>query len=176
MTKVFQLTMVIICTFVFMLLCDPFAQDHGSVWAKSHEILYVSVSYVIDGDSIMVKKDSQELEIRLWGIDAPEYDQKGARESKNALSSIILNYAIELEIVDQDKYGRLVAIARKDSLNVNEYMVRSGHAWVHVYYCKAVQCKKWYVFEHEARRKRLGFWRYDNQIPPWKWKANKKGS
>jgi len=129
---------------------------------------------VIDGDSIMVKRDGQDLEIRLWGIDAPEYDQPRARASYNALRSVVINRDLMLEVVDRDKYDRLVAIAQRGSLNINEYMVRSGYAWVHIYYCKAEICKKWYELQAEARRKKRGLWGYDSPIPPWTWKADKK--
>ena len=171
-----SLRTAVITFFVIFFISDIFRPEHGIVWAVKNEILDVSVSYIIDGDSIMVEKDKQELEIRLWGIDAPEYNQKGSGEARSALSAIILNSDITLEIVDRDKYGRLVALARKGFLNVNEYMVRSGYAWVHVYYCKAEECNSWYVFEHEARRKKQGIWKYDNQVPPWEWKAKKKSS
>ncbi len=163
----------VLAIYVIFILGFFFSLEQGISWAKN-ETLYVSVSYIIDGDSIMVTKDEQELEIRLWGIDAPEYDQKGSESARSALSSIIMHSTIELEIVDRDKYNRLVAIARKGPLNINEYMVRSGHAWVHVYYCKAVECDAWYALERDARSRKMGIWKYKNQVPPWEWKAHKK--
>lgn len=163
----------VLAIYVIFYLGGFFGLEQGISWAKN-ETLYVSVSYIIDGDSLMVTKDKQELEIRLWGIDAPEYDQKGSEASRSALSSIILHSMIELEIVDRDKYDRLVAIARKGTININEYMVRSGHAWVHVYYCKAIECNAWYALEHDARSRKIGIWKYKNQVPPWEWKAHKK--
>lgn len=168
-----SLKKAVITVFVVFFFANFIRPAGGVVWAGKNEILPVSVSYIIDGDSIMVEKDKRELEIRLWGIDAPEYNQKGAEEARTALSSLILHTDITIEIVDRDKYGRFVALARKGPLNVNEYMVRSGYAWVHIYYCKAKECDTWYVFEHEARRKKRGIWKYDNQVPPWEWKAKK---
>ena len=36
------------------------------------EIITVSISRIIDGDTIEVLKDSEKIKIRLYGIDAPE--------------------------------------------------------------------------------------------------------
>ena len=170
--KVFRKKTIIICALVLLVFLVK-QGDSGSLSEYSGKFR-VSVISIIDGDSIMVRRGVEELEIRLWGIDAPEYDQPHARAAYNALRSVVIDSDLTLEVVDRDKYDRLVVIAQKDRLNVNEYMVRTGYAWVHIYYCKAEICKKWYKLQAEARRKKGGLWEYDSPIPPWTWKAEKK--
>ena len=132
------------------------------------------VIYVIDGDSLMAERGRNRVEIRLWGIDAPEYDQPGAAGAENHLTSLVSGGEVAVTIRDRDRYGRSVAVVECRGVNVNEAMVRSGYAWVHPYFCKEIECKKWKKLESNARKNNLGLWRWDDPIPPWKWKANKR--
>ena len=133
----------------------------------------VLVTSVIDGDSIIIIEDGIEREIRLWGIDAPEYDQDGADDSRDGLRDLVAHKRVSLHIMDRDTYGRLVGIAVMEDVIINEHLVEKGLAWVHVYYCRMAPCKKWYRLETAAREKKLGLWNYDNPIPPWQWKREK---
>lgn len=132
------------------------------------------VSNIIDGDSIIINKNRLEYEIRLWGIDAPEYDQDGADEAKFALYELIHHKHITLTVKDRDKYGRLVATAEIGNFSINEYLVKNGYAWVHVYYCRSGPCDGWYDMEKQARNRGVGLWHYEQPIPPWRWKRAKQ--
>ncbi len=132
----------------------------------------VRLGSVIDGDSLMVKKDSQELQIRLFGIDAPEYDQPGAKAAKRLLTSLVKNGALQIEVVDHDRYGRLVAHLVVGSVNVAEELVRSGQAWVYPRYCRQPICDSWQKLQFQAKQQRLGIWRQQDPQPPWQWKRH----
>lgn len=88
---------------------------------------------VKDGDSFVTTFG----EIRLADIDAPEYNDA----SRNALSAIILNKQIFLDIDDvyrTDQYGRYVCVCYVKSgdsqyLNVNKYLVLQGYAEIQNY-------------------------------------------
>ena len=129
------------------------------------------VDYVIDGDSLRVRADEREVDVRLWGIDAPEYDQPGSKEAKKELQNLVLGKKVTIYPKYRDKYNRLIAIVHQEELNVNENLIESGHSWVHVYYCREVICDHWKVLQDEARKKGKGLWRYENPVPPWRWKA-----
>ena len=158
---------------VTLLTAYPGPACAGTV-LEEYEIDNVLVSSIIDGDSIIINENESEYVIRLWGIDAPEYDQPGADGAKDALARLIHKKYITVTVKDRDTYGRLVATARIGDLSINEYLVRHGHAWVHMYYCHSGPCDDWYGLEKEARERGAGLWKYKQPIPPWRWKQMKK--
>ena len=104
---------------------------------------------VHDGDScaavVKINDRFQKIQVRLKGIDAPDLKPKmevpdreaimaKAAESKRALTSMIALRVVRLMIHDFDKYGRFLAtVYQRGScmavdINVNEYMLNSGHA------------------------------------------------
>ena len=94
---------------------------------------------VFDGDSFLMRgEDGSEIEVRLYGIDAPERHQPWSRRSREALYGLIRGRALTLERVETDRYGRAVAkVTREpDGLIVNAEMVRGGNAWVYRRYTR----------------------------------------
>ena len=82
---------------------------------------------VKDGDSLIVRQDTGvAVEIRLWGIDAPEKRQAYSNASKKHLSSLVFGKRVRVLVRDTDRYGRTVAeIILVDVHNVNQEMVRA---------------------------------------------------
>jgi endonuclease YncB( thermonuclease family) len=111
---------------------------------------------VIDGDSLR----RNNTEIRLAGIDAPEYrqackDETGTdwpcgREAMRALRQMIDGGDVACEIHDTDRYERLVAVCTAGDVELNERMVRKG--W-------AVSFGGYASVETEARNAKRGIWR-----------------
>jgi len=108
------------------------------------------VQKVIDGDTIVGKLDKgrnnfdEEVHIRMLGIQAPEISKaKTAEErvrgyeAKNFLTDLVLGKGVIVKTVkadDDDNFGRMLAIVylpEKDDLDVNQYMIDSGHAVVY---------------------------------------------
>lgn len=134
----------------------------------------VTIHRIIDGDSLVVLNQENYLEIRLWGIDAPEYDQPGSASAKERLKELTSGRPAEIVIKDRDRYGRLVVMLECDGNNINETMVASGSAWVHIYYCKESECERWKKLEREARKNHLGLWKWKDPVEPWKWKSRRR--
>jgi endonuclease YncB( thermonuclease family) len=162
-----------ILLFVFLMM-GVIGHAAASGAENDGEKIHADVEKIIDGDSLKVRKGNKTIELRLWGIDAPEFDQPGAAESEQALLAQIDKAQLTLEVKDIDKYGRLVVIAHKEHTNINEEMVKTGHAWVHIYYCLVPPCGQWRIYEKQARQHGIGFWQYKDPIPPWVWKASHK--
>lgn len=88
----------------------------------------------IDGDSFK----SGSIEIRLYGIDAPEYrqtcrdgpnkQQPCGKLARDALSKLIRTRSITCTIIDRDRYGRQVSVCRDAAVDINREMVRLGWA------------------------------------------------
>jgi endonuclease YncB( thermonuclease family) len=129
--------------------------------------------YVADGDSFVVRKNGSEVSIRLWGIDAPEFDQPFSQASKNTLKDLLSGKYMQIIPKDIDRYGRIVAVVNIGNITVNSALVESGSAWVHQYYCKEPVCEYWYELEEKARNDKSGLWRGKNVIEPWVWKMKK---
>ena len=83
----------------------------------SERSVQVGLLRVIDGDTLLVQqrggllKSHPEERIRLWGIDAPESDQKGGTDSTRHLNKITGGRgSIWLTRMATDQYGRTVGI------------------------------------------------------------------
>lgn len=135
----------------------------------------VEVIKVIDGDSLLVRDGATYIEVRLWGIDTPEYGQPQSGAAKEFSNNLVLNRQVFIEYKATDRFGRTVAMLQmEDRKYLNEELVKAGFAWVHIYYCKEPICDLWYRFEAEAREMNIGIWKEDNPTPPWEWKRKKR--
>ncbi|MGK0290642.1 MAG: micrococcal nuclease [bacterium] len=110
---------------------------------KKHYGSFKNVTFVrcYDGDTCTFNiKDihplfGRKINVRLAGIDTPERRGKCSREkrlAKNAAKRVrkILRNArrINLEQMRRGKYFRIVAMIRADGVNINELLVKEGHA------------------------------------------------
>lgn len=90
----------------------------------------VFVDRVIDGDTIK----SDELSIRLLGINAPEKNEMYSDEARIFLEKLVFNKTIKIEFGKDryDKYGRLLAyvfvIENTEKIHVNLELVKNGFA------------------------------------------------
>ena len=114
---------------------------------------------VIDGDSIVVGG----REVRLEGIDAPEYHQdcysaKGEAyacgvRAMEYMQKLVKGKKLRCEPIEIDRYKRVVAVCFVGGKNLNAEMVSSGNAVAYDRYDDA------YVgLEKEARQNKRGIW------------------
>lgn len=81
--------------------------------------------YVIDGDTIVIKK----TKIRLAGIDAPELDHPYGNKSKWAMVALCKGQMITAHIKDEMSHDRLVArCCLPDGRDLAEELVKQGLA------------------------------------------------
>ncbi|MBQ8661153.1 MAG: thermonuclease family protein [Alphaproteobacteria bacterium] len=112
----------------------------------------------VDGDSLLI--DGRD--IRLEGIDAPEYNQKCfdaqnrlydcGRKSKETLAALVKD-GVECVRRKTDRYKREVSICHAGELNVNREMVRRGQAVAYTRYLKDFAAD-----EAEAQKAKRGIW------------------
>jgi endonuclease YncB( thermonuclease family) len=146
-----------------------------SVAAQGQGVYSVTVSRVIDGDSLEVTRNGIHFQVRLWGIDAPEWGQDFSADAKALCGQLVGGKEIELHEKYTDTYGRTVAMVLIDGLPLNEELIRRGMAWVHIRYCDEKICNIWRELEAEARLSHSGLWKDGQPIPPWRWKNLKRG-
>ena len=125
---------------------------------------------VKDGDSvILLYANSIEKEARLFGIDAPEYNQAYGKQAKRTLEKLVLKKSVLVVNKDTDRYQREIVILYReaDRLDVNLELVKVGSAWVYTQYQND---KIWESAENKARQQGLGLWALNNPVPPWVWR------
>jgi endonuclease YncB( thermonuclease family) len=139
------------------------------------------VEHVIDGDTVIVSTSRSKLKIRLDSIDCPEDGQKWGGIATAGLIKLIGGKHVHLEDHGADRYERTVATLYvrhgndAEWININERMVTLGHAWVMRAYYKHLpkhRQDKLNRLERWAKSKRVGLWKADNPVPPWKWRGN----
>lgn len=110
---------------------------------------------VVDGDSLLV----QGHEIRLKGIDAPEFQQNCelagrdwdcGRQSAQALGRLVRGRIVNCDGNERDAHDRLLAECRAGETNINRWLVVNG--W-------AVSFHAFGREEREARSARRGIWK-----------------
>lgn len=163
-------TFFIVC----LLICAPaYAQ------AELHPITpkITGVAHIIDGDSLRIQKN----EIRLHGIDAPEYEQHcydmnghkwscGITATKE-LQKHLRNTQITCQQIQIDQYQRILAECKITDTgeNINAWLVKQGWAIAYKRYTQ-----KYTAEENHAKKQSLGIWR-GYFLRPEKWRYYNKG-
>lgn len=108
-------------------------------------------------------------EVRLFGIDAPEYHQSCTRNGQpwscgaaaaDQLSRLVTGKQVRCVAVDTDQHGRTVARCSVGNIDVNREMVSSGYAVAYRHYSFA------YVSaEQTAKANKRGLWAGTFEMP-----------
>ena len=122
---------------------------------------------IIDGDSLLVAINERNQEVRLAGIDAPEYNQPWGKRASEALRKMVGGKEISVTVLDVDQYDRLVSDIYLESSHINRALVAEGHACV---YRDFLTDRTLLADERRARRNELGLWQHDDPMPPWEWR------
>ena len=148
------------------------------LWLNSALAWQGKVVRVLDGDSILVKRGGRLYEIRLYGIDTPEYKQPYGQQAGRVTRKMINKKIVDIQPMDVDRYHRIVALVTVGGRLVNRELVHRGAAWLYPRYCKKQPlCRELRAEEQQARSQRLGLWAAANPLSPSQWKRrNKKSS
>ena len=136
---------------------------------------------VVDGDTIKINSKK----IRLYGIDAPEKKQKCKKTyltisfmsftkdymcgevSTEKLIKKINKQKLNCNILDVDRYKRLIGECFKRNINLNSWMVSNGYAVAYRKYSK-----KYVSDEINAKNNKLGIWQGKFEMP-WDFRRKK---
>ncbi len=127
-----------------------------------------------DGDSFTVRRadTGQTVELRLYGVDAPENGQPYGQASRRNLLAMTEGKTLAVAPMESDQYGRWVAVvfAAGDETSVNERQLEQGMAWYYEHFCRAPFCADWKAKEQRARAERAGLWRDKQPENPREWR------
>jgi endonuclease YncB( thermonuclease family) len=133
-----------------------------------------AVLKVPDGDTIIVRTDNyKDIEVRLYGIDCPEWNQPGGAEASVFMRSL-QGRQVTVREMDTDIYGRMVALIEFEGRSVNLDLAARGHAWYYAYHCQSQPiCGQLQAAEAEARTARRGLWAGQSPVAPWEWRRRR---
>ena len=143
------------------LLC--FAISASAVAEVPSDVVQFKLKRISDGDTVVTTED---IRIRLCGIDTPERDQRYGSDATEALTVMVNNQQLYLETKDVDRYGRTVGVIyTADGDEINLEMVCDGNAWWYERYAKRAtdyeQCQE------DAQKKKRGLWVDEEPLAPW---------
>ncbi len=118
-------------------------------------------SYAIDGDSLKVADN----EVRLFGIDAPEYDQKCLNANnieypcglvaKKYTADLVKNQEVTCYYHVKDFYSRYLAKCYIRGVEINKELLKNGMAIIYNYQESDGEVK---ALEKQARDAKIGIW------------------
>ena len=172
-TKKKLIILIIISTIFFILTYND---------VRSENLNKISgFAKVVDGDTIKINSKK----IRLYGIDAPEKKQKCKKTyltisfmsftkdymcgevSTQKLIKKINKQKLNCNILDVDRYKRLIGECFKRNINLNSWMVSNGYAVAYRKYSK-----KYVSDEINAKNNKLGIWQGKFEMP-WDYRRKK---
>ncbi len=137
----------------------------------SSETLEGRVVTVYDGDSFILLVGSEQIGVRMAEIDTPELGQEWHDQAGAALREKILRQRVRVEIVDKDRYDRLVARVWLGERDINREMIAEGHAWA---YRQFLRDESLLELEATARAQLLGLWSGMDPLQPWQWRRQRR--
>lgn len=154
----------IICCFLFVVLSSIAASALPDSQAAK-------VIQIKDGDTITVLMNGdQPKDIRLYGIDAPEYKQPLGLASKAHLSDLVSGKTVNLDCVGLDPYERLVCkVLLPNGEDVDLDQIKAGMAWHYKQYQSqqtAIDRASYGAAEDIARRAHIGLWADSHPVQP----------
>lgn len=132
---------------------------------------------VIDGDSIIVEAAGRGLEVRLIGVDAPEYKQEFSRKAKEFTLGFCFRQRLRLEFDKEitDRYGRVLAYVYKGDTMLNEEIVKAGLAVTLPVKPNTKYRQLFDKAEAYAKKHKTGFWLQGGlKVTPSEWRRGKK--
>ncbi len=145
----------------------------------------VTITRVVDGDTVIVLLDGEEERVRLIGIDTPESVHPD-KEKNTDMGELASEYAenllkeemtvyIEFDKSERDYFGRLLAyIWLEDKVNptkerdikrymVNAILLQDGYAIAHKYPPNVKNHELFIELQEKAENEEMGLWKDYNE-------------
>lgn len=151
---------------------------------------------VAEGDRITVNSFGTEINVRLYGVAAPQTakidkftgwykpGQPYAEEAFRALSLKVLHQQVKVDIrhtvvFKDDPQQVAVAVVYLNGRNINQEMLSDGWGWAFSMFMSKADFAHYRFFERQARNRKNGLWLQEHPQPPWHFKPQarvKRGS
>lgn len=144
----------------------PTAAPTGAVIAGS--------ASVIDADTLEI----HDTRIRFAAIDAPESRQlcqnaggqlfRCGAVAANALAELINRNPVSCSVTGEDRYGRQIGACTVRGEDIQQWLVKNGHALAYRSYSKA-----YIADESAAKAAKVGVWA-GRFVEPWNWRRGER--
>jgi endonuclease YncB( thermonuclease family) len=111
-----------------------------------------AVVRIVDGDSLIVLAQRQQIRVRLKEIDAPEMKQEFGKRSRQSLAQICDQKTARVSWTEKDRNGLTLGRVWCGGIDANAEQVRRGMAWVFDRYVN----RSLYSLQDAARSARRG--------------------
>ena len=159
---------------------------------KLGERTRVRILRVIDGDSLVARKPGfwaalfGQFEIRVWGMDAPEFKQDNGEASKKYMEGLARGN-IRITVMDIDHYNRRVSVIERQGADktLNHSMVEAGWAYFYGNYVNRAYhqadaqeiAQGMSRAEAGAKGRRLGIWADGgDEQRPWDYRRDERAA
>lgn len=141
------------------------ADAHRSPPSRNSDFTISGLATVVDGDTIIVAR----VQVRLFGIDAPENDQPCRLRSQTwacgstsatQLRNLIGDSTVRCAPTGKDRYDRTLARCHVGETDIQSWMVANGWAVAYSRYSRNYEPEQQRAQEH-----RLGIWQGDMVLP-----------
>lgn len=124
---------------------------------------------VTDADRLEVRHNGEVVELRLYGVDAPERRQAFGPLARRFTTRAVMGRQVTVHLLDLEKYdhqGREVAeVITPAGESLAEGLVREGLAWWYERYVAEDELLA--DLQEEARADKRGLWADAHAVAPW---------
>jgi endonuclease YncB( thermonuclease family) len=120
----------------------------------------VFIERVLDGDTLQT---SEDVKIRLKGINTPETNMFFYEEAKNFTEELLENRSAVFRFSETDKYGRELGYVFLEKENVNEKILEEGFGHLY-YYGLDEYYEELREAESRARESEKGIWKHSENF------------
>jgi endonuclease YncB( thermonuclease family) len=154
-----------------VIICITTLPFFGLAYADSFTGKVVDVP---DGDTLSMKREGRAVTVHLAGIDCPEKKQPFGKRARQFTSDVALGKEVSVQLEAIDKYGSTAGwVTLPDGTNLNHELLRVGLAWWYRRYYPDDETLQ--DLEGGARVAKYGLWKKKNPMPPWHWRAGRRG-
>lgn len=133
------------------------------------EDVFYDVVRVVDGDTLKIMKDGEEVTLRLIGMNTPETVdprttvQCFGHEASDKAKELLTGKKVRLETDPSqdtlDKYGRTLGyIYLENGTMYNKWMIKHGYAYEYTYRSAYKYQKEFKLAQNYAEENELGLW------------------
>lgn len=146
--------LAVACLLTVPLVATPQPEDHQIMTAKCVK--------VVDGDTLIVRCDHNEMTVDLAGVDAPEIGQPWGKEVRSFVRDMVRGREIQVEVV---KRGEDCAVVRilVGGEDLSQLLAARGLAW-------ATEEGELKELSDKAQNSPCGLWLDPEPVPPWEFR------
>lgn len=128
---------------------------------------------VFDGDSFVMRSGDERVDVRVFGIDAPEKGQPFSQKARSRSRELLDGEEVVVRVTTpRDVHGRVVGeVFLEDGRSYAHVIVGEGLAWQFRRYSNDPAVA---ALERDAQRARRGLWRDRDPEPPWEFRRRKR--